>query len=332
MTKIRAAITGIGANVPEYILTNDELSTMVDTSDEWIMQRIGIKERRIQKGEGLGASDMGAEAVKDLFNKTGLKPEEVELLICATITGDYSFPATANIISHKTGITNAWSFDISAACSGFLFALETAAKFIECGTYKKVLVVTAEKMSAITNYKDRTTCPLFGDAATAILLEPTTDEVGLMDSILKVDGSGLPYLHMKAGGSVKPPSHESVDNLEHFVYQEGQTVFKYAVSRMADVAVDIMDRNQLTAENITYLVPHQANMRIIDATGRRMGLSADKVMINIQKYGNTTASTIPLCLYEWEKQLKKGDNLVLVAFGGGFTWGAIYIKWAYNSN
>ena len=331
MTKIRAAITGIGASVPDYILTNDELSKMVDTSDEWIMQRIGIKERRIQKGEGLGASDLGAEAVNDLFKKTGLKPEEVELLVCATITGDHVFPATANIISDKVGIKNAWSFDISAACSGFLFALEVASKFIESGTYKKVLVVTAEKMSAITDYTDRTTCPLFGDAATALLLEPTTEEFGVLDYSLKADGAGRQFLHMKAGGSVRPPSHETIDNKEHFVYQEGQTVFKYAVSRMADVAVDIMERNNLTSDDIAYLVPHQANMRIIDATGRRMGLPTDKVMINIQKYGNTTSSTIPLCLYEWEKQLKKGDNLVLVAFGGGFTWGAIYLKWAYDT-
>jgi 3-oxoacyl-[acyl-carrier-protein] synthase-3 len=332
MTKIRAAITGIGAYVPEYILDNEELSQMVDTSDEWIMQRIGIKERRILKGEGKGASDLGAEAVKDLFQKTGLKPEDVELVICATITGDHIFPATSNIISDKVGIKNAWGFDISAACSGFLFAFETAAKFIESGQYKKVLLVTAEKMSAITDYADRTTCPLFGDAATAALLEPTTEEFGLMDYILKVDGIGRHHLHMKAGGSVRPPSHDTIDNKEHFVYQEGQTVFKWAVSKMADVSVEIMERNNLNADDIAFLVPHQANLRIIDATGRRMGLPVDKIMVNIQKYGNTTASTIPLCLYEWEKKLKKGDNLVLAAFGGGFTWGAIYLKWGYNSN
>lgn len=331
MTKIRAAITGIGAYVPDYILTNDELSQMVDTSDEWIMQRIGIKERRILKGEGKGASDLGVEAVKNLFDKTGLKPEEIELVICATITGDHPFPATANIISDKTGMTNAWSFDISAACSGFVFAIEIASAFIESGRYKKVMVIAADKMSAITNYSDRTTCPLFGDAAAAVLIEPTTEEVGVMDRQLHVDGAGRNYLHMKSGGSVSPSSHQSVDNKEHFVYQEGQTVFKYAVSRMADVAVEIMKRNQLTADDIAWLVPHQANMRIIDATGKRMGLPAEKVMVNIQKYGNTTAATIPLCLWEWEKQLKKGDNLVLVAFGGGFTWGAIYLKWAYNS-
>jgi 3-oxoacyl-[acyl-carrier-protein] synthase III len=331
MTKIRAAITGIGAAIPEYILTNDELSRMVDTTDEWIMQRIGIKERRILKGEGKGASDLGADAVKQLFHKTGLKPEEVQLLICATLTPDHPLPATANIISDKAGIKNAWSFDVSAACSGFIYALEIAAKFVESGEYKKVVVVTAEKMSAITNYSDRTTCPLFGDAATAVLLEPTIEKVGVIDHILRSDGAGRQYLHIKAGGSVKPASHESVDNMEHFVYQEGQTVFKHAVSRMSDVAVEIMERNNLKSDDISWLVPHQANMRIIEATGRRMNLPSEKVMVNIQKYGNTTASTIPLCLCEWEKQLKKGDNLVLVAFGGGFTWGAIFLKWAYNS-
>jgi 3-oxoacyl-[acyl-carrier-protein] synthase-3 len=331
MTKLRAAITGVGAYLPEYILNNDELSRMVDTSDEWIMQRIGIKERRILKDKDKGASDLGAEAVKELFKKTGLDPEEVDLLICATITGDYPFPATANIISDKVGIKNAWSFDISAACSGFIYGLEVAAKFVESGQYKKVILVCAEKMSSITDYSDRTICPLFGDAGTAVLLEPTTDEVGLMDHVLKADGSGLKFLHMKAGGSLRPPSHQTVDNKEHFVYQEGQAVFKYAVSRMADISVEIMNRNNLKAEDIAWLVPHQANMRIIDATGKRMGLDPGKVMVNIHKYGNTTAATIPLCLWEWEKQLKKGDNLILVAFGGGFTWGAIYLKWAYNS-
>jgi 3-oxoacyl-[acyl-carrier-protein] synthase-3 len=304
---------------------------MVDTSDEWIMQRIGIKERRILKEDGKGASDLGAEAVNDLFKKTGLLPEEVDLLICATITGDYLFPSTANIISDKVGIKNAWSFDISAACSGFIYGLEIAAKFVESGQYKKVILVSAEKMSSITDYSDRTTCPLFGDAGTAVLLEPTTEELGLMDYVIKSDGSGLKYLHMKAGGSVRPPSHKTVDNKEHFVYQEGQAVFKFAVLRMADISVEIMNRNNLTSEDIAWLVPHQANLRIIDATGKRMGLDPSKVMVNIQKYGNTTAATIPLCLWEWEKQLKKGDNLILVAFGGGFTWGAIYLKWAYNS-
>ena len=331
MTKIRAAITGVGAYVPDYILNNEELSKMVDTSDEWIMQRIGIKERRILKGEGKGASDLGAEAIKDLFRKTGLKPEEVQLVVCATISGDQPIPATANIIADKVGITKAWGFDVAAACSGFIFALEVASKFIESGEYKKVILVTAEKMSSVTDYTDRTTCPLFGDAGTAVLLEPTTEEIGVLDYQLNVDGSGRNYLGIKSGGSVSPSSHETVDRKEHFIFQEGQTVFKYAVSRMADVAVEVMQRNNLTPENIAWLVPHQANMRIIDATGRRMGLPAEKVMVNIQKYGNTTASTIPLCLWEWEKKLKKGDNLVLAAFGGGFTWGAIYLKWAYDS-
>lgn len=332
MTKIKAAITGIGAALPDYILTNDELSRMVDTSDEWIMQRIGIKERRILKGEGKGASDIGTEAVLQLFQKTGLKPEEVQLLICATLTSDYQLPSTANVISDKAGIKNAWSFDVSAACSGFIYGLEIASKFIESGEYKKVILVTAEKMSAITNYTDRSICPLFGDGATAVLLEPTTENLGVIDHILRADGAGRHYLHVKAGGSVKPASHETVDNMEHFVYQEGQTVFKHAVLRMTEVAVEIMERNQLTPDNTSWLVPHQANMRIIEAIAKRMELSLEKVMINIQKYGNTTASTIPLCLWEWEKKLKKGDNLVLVAFGGGFTWGAIYLKWAYDTN
>jgi 3-oxoacyl-[acyl-carrier-protein] synthase III len=331
MTKIRAAITGIGAYVPDYILNNEELSRIVDTSDEWIMQRIGIKERRILKEKGKGASDMGAEAVKQLFQKTGLKADEVQLLICCTITGDQPFPATANVICDKTGITHAWSFDVAAACSGFVFALEVASKFIESGEYKKVILVASEKMSSITDYNDRTTCPLFGDAAAAILLEPTTEEFGLLDYQLHVDGSGRHHLHMKAGGSINPPSHETVSRGEHFVYQEGQTVFKSAVLRMAEVSVEIMKRNNLTADDVAWLVPHQANLRIIDATGRRMGLPKEKVMINIQKYGNTTSATIPLCLWEWEKQLKKGDNLVLAAFGGGYTWGALYLKWAYDS-
>ena len=330
MEKIRAAITGINAWVPEYILDNYELSKMVDTSDDWIMQRVGIKERRILKGEGLGTSDMADKAVAGLLEKTGTSPDEVEILICATITPDMPFPATANIISDKTGIKNAFSFDLAAACSGFIFALHTGASFIESGRYKKVIVVGADKMSAITDYTDRTTCPLFGDAAAAVLLEPTFEEVGVMDQILKVDGSGRKYLHMKAGGSVRPSSHETVDAKEHFVYQEGQTVFKFAVKNMADVAAEIMEKNHLKPEDIAYLVPHQANLRIIEATGKRMGLPPEKVMINIEKYGNTTAATIPLVLWEYENRLKKGDNLILAAFGGGFTWGALWLKWAYD--
>ena len=330
MTKIRAAITGINAWTPEYRLTNQELSAMVETSDEWIMQRVGIKERRILKGEGLGTSDLGAPAVSGLLEKTGTLPEEVDLLICATVTPDMMFPATANVISDKVGIKNAFSFDMNAACSGFLFALQTAAAYVETGRYKKVIVVGADKMSAITDYTDRTTCTLFGDAAGAVLLEPTYEEHGIMDYIFKTDGSGKKYLHMKAGGSVRPASHDTVGGREHFIYQEGQSVFKFAVSNMADVAAEIMEKNHLSSDDVAWLVPHQANLRIIDATGRRMGLSPEKVMINIQNYGNTTAATIPLVLWEFEKKLRKGDNLILAAFGGGFTWGSIWLKWAYD--
>ncbi len=331
MTKVRAAITGIQGYVPPYVLTNQELEKMVDTTDEWIMTRTGIKERHIQKGEGLGTSDMAAEAVKQLLVKTGTPPEEIELVICATVTPDMMFPATANIISDKAGIKNAFSFDMNAACSGLLYAIVTASKFIETGSYKKVIVIGADKMSSITDYSSRETCVLFGDAAGAILLEATTEDVGVMDSILRTDGSGKEFLHMKAGGSVKPPSHDTVDAKEHFIYQEGQTVFKFAVTKMADVAAEIMEKNGLKSEDISYLVPHQANLRIIDATARRMGVSKDKVMINIERYGNTTGATIPLCLWEWEHKLKKGDNIILAAFGGGFTWGAVWLRWAYNS-
>lgn len=329
MSKVRAAIKGVHGYVPEYILTNEELSRMVDTSDEWIMTRIGIKERRILKGEGKGSSDLGAEAVKGLLAKTGTKPEEIDILICATVTPDMQFPATANIICDKVGIRNAFGFDLNAGCSGFVFALTTASKYIESGLYKKVIVVGAEKMSSITDYTDRTTCPIFGDGAAAVLIEPTTEEVGVMDARLYSDGAGRVHLHQKAGGSVKPASHATIDAREHFIYQEGQPVFKWAVSKMADVSLEIMKRNNLTADDIAWLVPHQANLRIIDATGHFMNLPKEKVMVNIHKYGNTTAATIPLCLWEWESQLKKGDNLVLAAFGAGFTWGAIYLKWAY---
>ena len=329
MSKLRAKISGIHGWVPPYILTNKELETMVETTDEWIMTRTGIRERHILKGKGLGTSDMGAEAVKGLLEKTGTKPEEIELLICATVTPDMTFPATANIISDKAGLRNAFSFDINAACSGLLFTLITASKYIETGMYKKVIVVGADKMSGITDYTARETCVLFGDAAGAILLEPTTEEVGIMDSIAGTDGSGRNYLHMKAGGSLKPPSHETVDAKEHYIYQEGQPVFKFAVTRMADVSAEIMERNNLTADDISYRVPHQANLRIIDATARRMGVGKEKVMINIDRYGNTTDATIPLFLWEWENKLKKGDNIILAAFGGGFTWGSIWVKWAY---
>jgi len=282
------------------------------------------------KGEGLGSSDLGEKAVKGLLEKTGTSPGEIDLLICATITPDMNFPATANIISDKVGIKNAFSFDVGAACSGFLFALQTAAAYVETGRFKKVIVVGADKMSSITDYSDRTTCPLFGDAAGAVLLEPTTEETGVMDYLFHTDGSGRKFLHLKAGGSVKPASHETVDAKEHFLYQEGQSVFKFAVVNMAEVAVEIMNRNNLKPEDIAWLVPHQANLRIIEATGKRMGLTPEKIMINIENYGNTTAATIPLCLWEYENRLRKDDILILAAFGGGFTWGSIYLKWAYD--
>ncbi len=329
MTKIRAKISGTQGYVPPYVLTNKELEPMDDTSDEWILTRTGIRERHILKGEGLASSDMAAEAVRGLLEKTGTRPEEVDLLICATVTPDMVFPATANIICDKAGIKNAFSFDLNAACSGFIYALVTASRFLEVGAHKKVVVVGADKMSSIVDYTNRETCVLFGDASGAVLLEPTTEEVGIMDSILQADGSGRQHLHMKAGGSLKPSSHETIDAKEHFIYQEGQPVFKFAVTKMADISAEIMERNNLRAEDVSWLVPHQANMRIIDATARRMGLGNDKVMINIERYGNTTAATIPLCLWDWENQLKKGDNLILAAFGGGFTWGAVWVKWGY---
>lgn len=329
MTKLRAKISGIQGFVPPYILTNKELEGMVETTDEWIMTRTGIRERHILKGDGLATSDMAVEAVKGLLAKTGTSPDEIQLMICATVTPDMIFPATANIICDKAGIKNAFSFDINAACSGFLFTLETASKFIEAGSLKKVIVVGADKMSSIADYTSRETCVLFGDAAGALLLEPTTEEIGIMDSILKTDGSGRVHLHMKAGGSLRPPSHATIDAKEHFVFQEGQPVFKFAVTKMADVAAEIMEKNNLKSEDISYLVPHQANLRIIEATGRRMGIGKEQVMINIDRYGNTTDATIPLCLWEWEDKLKKGDNIILTAFGGGFTWGSIWVKWAY---
>jgi 3-oxoacyl-[acyl-carrier-protein] synthase III len=302
---------------------------LVDTNDEWIRTRTGIEERRILKGEGLGTSDLAAPAVLELCKKRGIDPLEIDCLIVATVTPDMVFPATANIVCDKIGAKNAWGFDLSAACSGFLFALTTGASYIESGRYKKVVVVGADKMSAIIDYSDRATCIIFGDGAGAVLLEPSTDGYGVLDSILKSDGSGKEFLHMKAGGSVKPATMETVMAKEHYAYQEGQTVFKFAVKGMADVSAELMERNNLGADDVAWLVPHQANLRIIDATANRMGLSKEKVMINIQKYGNTTAGTLPLCLWDWENQLKKGDNIVLAAFGGGFTWGATWLKWAY---
>lgn len=331
MQKVTAAITAVGGFVPDYRLTNAILETMVDTNDEWIKSRTGIEERRILKEDGLGSSDMGAEAVKDLLKKRGIAPEEIECIICATVTPDMVFPATANLISDKTGMINAFGYDLNAACSGFLFALTTGAAYIESGRYKKVIIVGADKMSAIIDYSDRATCIIFGDGAGAVLLEASDDSNGVLDSIMKSDGSGAKHLHMKAGGSVKPATVETVLAKEHFVYQEGQPVFKFAVKGMADVSYELMQRNNLTGDDIAWLVPHQANLRIIDATASRMNLPKEKVMINIQKYGNTTAGTIPLCLWDWEKQLKKGDNIILASFGGGFTWGATWIKWAYDT-
>ncbi len=332
MKKITAAITGVGSYLPDYLLTNEELSKMVDTTDEWIMSRIGIKTRHILKGEALGTSYMGAKAVTDLLEKTGTDPMDIGLVICATVTPDMLFPSTANLIADQTGCKNAFAYDISAACSGFLFALTTGAKFIESNTLKKVIVVGADKMSSIVDYTDRNTCPIFGDGATAVLLEPSEDGFGILDHSLHSDGSGAIHLYMKAGGSRYPASEETLRNNWHTITQDGQHVFKAAVSNMADVAVEVMERNSLTSEDISYLVPHQANLRIIDATANRMGLSREKCMINIDRNGNTTAATIPLCLSDYEDTLKVGDNIILASFGGGYTWGAIYVKWAYDGS
>ena len=329
VSKTTAAITAVGGYVPEDKLTNADLEKMVDTNDEWIRTRTGVEERRILKGEGKGTSDLAAPAVLEICHKRGIHPEEIDCLICCTVTPDMLFPATANIICHKIGAKNAWGFDLEAACSGFLYGLTTGAALVESGRYKKVVVVGADKMSAIVDFSDRATCILFGDGAGAVLLEPNHQGFGVLDSILKSDGGGVAHLHMKAGGSLKPPSMETVAAKEHFIYQEGQAVFKYAVKGMADVSAELLERNKLTGDDIAWLVPHQANKRIIDATANRMGISQDKVMLNIQRYGNTTAATIPLCLWEWRKQLNKGDNLVLAAFGGGFTWGATLVKWEY---
>lgn len=329
MTKIRAAITGIGGYVPDYVLTNAELATIVDTNDEWITARTGIKERRILKGEKQGTSVLGIAAAKNLIAKTGLDPRELDLLICATVTPDMIFPATANIIATGIGANNVFSYDLLAACSGFIFALTTGAQFIESGQFKKVMVIGADKMSSIVNYQDRTTCILFGDGGGAVLLEPAED-IGIMGTIHQSDGTGEDFLHMKAGGSRKPATADTVANGEHYIYQEGKTVFKFAVNNMADISFEIMRQYDLTGDNIAWLVPHQANLRIINATANKMGIGSEKVMINIDRYGNTTNATIPLCLWDYESKLKKGDNLILAAFGGGFTWGAAYVKWAYG--
>ena len=332
MGKINASITGVQGYVPDYVLTNKELETLVDTNDEWIVSRTGVKERRILKEEGKGSSELGTQAIKGLLAKTNTSADEIDLIICATATPDMVFPSTACIIANNVGAKNAFAYDLMAACSGFLFALSTASKFIETGTYKKVIVVGADKMSSIVDYTERATCIIFGDGAGAVLLEPTKDGLGIQDSILKSDGSGIEFLHMKAGGSAKPASHATIDAKEHYIFQDGQPVFKAAVKSMADVSAEIMERNNLSADDVAWLVPHQANKRIIDATARRMGVGNEKVMLNIEKYGNTTNGTIPLCLWEWEEKLNKGDNIILAAFGGGFTWGSIFIKWAYDSN
>ncbi len=329
MKKISAAITGVHGFVPKDILSNEDLSKIVDTSDEWILSRTGIKERRIMKDGA--SSDMAMEAVNALLRKKNIDPLEIELVIVGTVTPDYPFPSTANVLCDKTGMKNAWGFDLNAACSGFLFALSTGAQFIETGKYKKVLVVGVDKMTSIVDYQDRTTCVIFGDGAGVVLLEPNEEGLGIQDFILRSDGSGREFLVQPAGGSAMPPSHETIDQRMHYVKQEGKQVYKFAVTNMAEVSAEIMEKNNLTSDDVAWLVPHQANLRIIDATANRMGLPSEKVMINIQKYGNTTAGTLPLCLWDYESQLKKGDNIILSAFGGGFTWGAVYIKWAYNS-
>ena len=331
MSKITAAITAIGGYVPETKLTNFDLEKLVDTNDEWITSRTGIKERRILREPGKATSDMAVAAVNELLKKRGISAEEIDLLIVATITGDLVFPSCANIVCDKIGAKNAWGFDLAAACSGFLYALDTGAKFIESGKHKKVVVCGFDKMSAIIDYTDRNTCIIFGDGGGAVLLEPNEEGYGIIDSILKSDGSGREFLHQKAGGSLKPPTHESIDAREHYVYQEGKTVFKYATTNMADVSTQIMERNNLTPDDVDYLLAHQANKRIIDYTAEKMNLAPEKVLMNIEKYGNTTSGTLPLLFWDFEKQFKKGDNLILATFGGGFTWGSIYIKWAYNS-
>ena len=328
--KTTAAITAVNGYVPDFKLSNQVLETMVETNDAWITERTGIKERRILVGKDQGLSVMAIEAVNGLLKKRGIGPEEIDLMIVATVTPDRVFPATANIICDAIGAKNAWGFDLGAACSGFLYALTTGSQFIESGKHKKVVVVGGDKMSSIIDYEDRATCIIFGDGCGAVLLEPTEEGVGVMDAILRSDGSGCQYLHQKAGGSMRPATERTVERKDHYVYQEGKAVFKFAVTNMADVSAEIMEKNGLTADDVSWLVPHQANKRIIDATANRMGLDESKVMVNIEKYGNTTSGTIPLCLWEWESRLKKGDNLILSAFGGGFTWGAIWIKWAYG--
>ena len=332
MEKINAVITGVGGYVPDYVLTNDELSRMVDTTDEWIMTRIGVKERRILNEEGLGTSYMARKAAKQLMQKTGVNPDEIDAVIVCTSTPDYHFPSTASILCDKLGLKNAFAFDLQAACCGFLFGMEVATSLVVSGRHKKVILVGADKMSSMVDYTERATCPSLGDGAAAVLLEPTTEDVGIMDSILRTDGKGLPFLHMKAGGSVCTPSYFTVDHKMHYIYQEGRTVFKYAVSNMSEITATIAEKNGLTKDNINWVIPHQANMRIIDAVASRLEVPMEKVMVNIQRYGNTSAGTLPLCLWDYEKQLRKGDNLIFTAFGAGFTYGAVYVKWGYDGN
>ena len=330
MEKINAVITGVGGYVPDYVLTNEELSRMVDTTDEWIMTRIGVKERRILNEEGLGTSYMARKAAKQLMQKTGVNPDEIDAVIVCTSTPDYHFPSTASIICDKLGLKNAFAFDLQAACCGFLYGLEVAGSLVASGRHKKVILVGADKMSSMVDYSERATCPIFGDGAAAVLMEPTTEDYGIMDTILRTDGKGLPFLHMKAGGSVCTPSYFTVDHKMHYIYQEGRTVFKYAVSNMSEITATIAEKNGLTKENINWVIPHQANMRIIDAVASRLEVPMEKVMVNIQRYGNTSAGTLPLCLWDYERKLKKGDNLIFTAFGAGFTYGAVYVKWGYD--
>ena len=332
MDKINAVITGVGGYVPDYVLTNDELSRMVDTTDEWIMTRIGVKERRILNEEGLGTSYMARKAAKQLMQKTGANPDDIDAVVVCTTTPDYHFPSTASILCDKLGLKNAFAFDLQAACCGFLYSLEVVASLVASGRHKKVILVGADKMSSMVDYSDRATCPIFGDGAAAVMVEGTTEEYGILDSILRTDGKGLPFLHMKAGGSVCTPSYFTVDHKMHYIYQEGRTVFKYAVSNMSEITATIAEKNGLSKENIDWVIPHQANMRIIDAVASRLAVPMEKVMVNIQRYGNTSAGTLPLCLWDYEQRLKKGDNLIFTAFGAGFTYGAVYVKWGYDGN
>ena len=330
MQKINAVVTGVGGYVPDYILTNDEISKMVDTTDEWIMGRIGIKERHILREEGLGTSYMARKAVKQLMRRTQSHPDDIDLVIVATTTPDYRLPSTASILCDKLELKNAFAFDVQAVCSGFLYALETGANFIRSGIYKKVIIVGADKMSSIVDYTDRATCPIFADGAAAFMLEPTTEELGVIDSVLRTDGKGLPFLHIKAGGSVCAPSYYTLDSHMHYIYQEGRTVFKYAVANMSDACEAIITRNNLNKDDIDWVIPHQANQRIISAVTQRLDVPEEKVMVNIERYGNTSAGTLPLCIWDYEDKLKKGDNLIFTAFGAGFTWGAVYVKWGYD--